>query len=1335
MRSWPKVDPIVAAGWAIVLAVPWSVAPGRIVEDTKNDLYIDAWGFLARSARLWDPQVTWGGPANQGYGYLFPMGPFFGIGGELAPIWVVQRCWWMLLLSAGFVGMLGLLRSLNVGSPRTRVVGALAFVLAPRVVSSIAGLSAEIQPQLVAPLVLWPVVAAWRGSVTARRGALLSGLAILCCGGVNGAATLLATAPTVLYLVTRPRGARGRLMAWWGTAAMLATAWWLAPLLLLGRYAPPFLDWIEDARSVSRPVGMLDIVRGTTHWLGHVLTPGGAWWPAGYELVSSRSLIVLTTAVGAAGLAGLALRSMPERRWLWTSTILGVVALSLAHEGPLDSPLVGQVQALLDGPLAPFRNIHKVDVLVRLPLTIGLVHLVSRPARPALATTSVPRGLVPGAAAVAVILAGAPAYTGAISTRGTFEETPRHWVALGAWLDDRQGDGSAVLVPASNFGEYRWGRPIDEPLRALTSSPYAVRDAVPLAPAGTIRLLDEVERRLQAGRTLGGAAAALRAAGVRYLVVRNDLATDESGQPPVALARSAVRQSPGTVFVRGFGDSHLDATGQRVAPVEVYELTGPVRQPVTLWDEADVIGASGASEDLPRLAEAGLDEAPVIFDGDRSSPVAPGESVATDGMRARDRWFGAPRGQDLTRTLTRDQASEARDYLPWADPGVLTTVRYVGVRDVTASSSVADGYSFAGIRPARRPFAAVDGDPGTGWAALWDERPTVRVELDRPRDLGFVEVTPLLETPEGGRVARATRVEVGTDRGTVVADLPTEGAKVTLPPGETAWVSVAVEETVAGPPSRELTGIAELTLPGVTAAEVVELPESGERPLPSRIVLGGGLPGRDGCGVGREGLVCLAGQAVLPEESGDLTYDIVARPGSDWQASGTLTQSSVVADASRVRPGVAVTVSSTRSTSWAASAAALVDEDPRTAWSPAASDSAPEVTLQLARPATISQIRLDSRRGWSSRAAVAVVVDVEGTQLTRRLSRDGRLSIPPTRGQAVTLRLVPQRGEDERGATSASLELEGITLAGVDLPEMPHEVVAGCGEGPALAIDGRSIPTRARITQDGRLGLATVDWHACEELTLTGTPQRVSIRGWRGLDPASTVLTQGPTGPSASGPAPVEEPSLRSADGGRLTGEISSASRQRLLVTTQNANDGWRAELAGEPLQPQVVDGARQGFLVPAGAGGALTVWYGPDALYRTALIAGWVAALGLVIALAVDLSRRRGVLGHARAARTGAGLSRRAGVLVGVVLGTAVAGPAGLLAAAAGSLTGSRLSPAVRAAVVGLLVLTSGALQAAVSPGSLGPAWLEGGIRVVLVAALCVALTGGQPGREPRRG
>ena len=119
---------------------------------------------------------------------------------------------------------------------------------------------------------------------------------------------------------------------------------------------------------------------------------------------------------------------------------------------------------------------------------------------------------VPAWAAVAlvVLVAVSPGLSGAIAPRGTFSDMARQWKQAGAWLSERADDGRALVVPAASFGEYDWGRTIDEPIRPLSSADYAVRDAVPLTPAGTTRVLDAVEQRLQTGRDVGGAVDVLR---------------------------------------------------------------------------------------------------------------------------------------------------------------------------------------------------------------------------------------------------------------------------------------------------------------------------------------------------------------------------------------------------------------------------------------------------------------------------------------------------------------------------------------------------------------------------------------------------------------------------------------------------------------------------------------------------------------------------------------------------------------------------------------------------------------------------------------------------------
>ncbi len=117
--------------------------------------------------------------------------------------------------------------------------------------------------------------------------------------------------------------------------------------------------------------------RGADHWVGFVTVGGRPWWPAMHYLSTDAFAIAATAVVAGLGLAGLARRDMPLRLPLLLSLLLGLTCLTLAHGGLLGSPLAGVTRDLLNGPLAPLRNVHKVDPLVRLPIALGLGHLVT----------------------------------------------------------------------------------------------------------------------------------------------------------------------------------------------------------------------------------------------------------------------------------------------------------------------------------------------------------------------------------------------------------------------------------------------------------------------------------------------------------------------------------------------------------------------------------------------------------------------------------------------------------------------------------------------------------------------------------------------------------------------------------------------------------------------------------------------------------------------------------------------------------------------------------------------------------------------------------------------
>ena len=193
---------------------------------------------------------------------------------------------------------------------------------------------------------------------------------------------------------------------------------------------------------------------------------------------------------------GLCHREMPLRRALLASALIGLLCLTAGNPATLGSLVDGPVRDLLDGPLAPFRNIHKVDPLVRLPLALGAAHaavlLLRRlePRRDLRRATAV-------ALAALVIGSGAPLLTGDLRMPG-FREVPEAWTQAADYLE-QQPDSRALVLPGSGFGLQTWGWTIDEPLQGVASSAWVTRSQVPLVPGPTARYLDTIERRIASG--------------------------------------------------------------------------------------------------------------------------------------------------------------------------------------------------------------------------------------------------------------------------------------------------------------------------------------------------------------------------------------------------------------------------------------------------------------------------------------------------------------------------------------------------------------------------------------------------------------------------------------------------------------------------------------------------------------------------------------------------------------------------------------------------------------------------------------------------------------------
>jgi arabinofuranan 3-O-arabinosyltransferase len=1284
--AWPG---LICLGFVVLCLLQ---SPGEIVGDTKLDLVVDPLKFMGRAVSLWDPQGYAGQLQYQAYGYFFPMGPFFALGDLVgAPMWVVQRLWLAALMSTAFLGVVLLARRLGIGTPTTVLLAGLAYAVAPRMLTALTATSVEVTPMALVPWVLVPLAGLSRHG-SPRRAAALSGLAVFCAGGVNAVATATVFPLAVLYLVTRPAGpVRRRLIAWWGLCVGLASLWWAVPLLLLGRYSPQVLDYAETAAVTTAPTDVLTVLRGTTYWVAGLVSPSsGPYLPAGWSLLKEFLPVAATLALAVAGLVALTRRDLPERTWLVLGLLTGVALVSMGHLATVDGAWAGPVHEALDGALAPLRNVHKFDPVLRLPLALGTAHLAAvllaatrRRRRPG-AWSVLARARRVGAAVVlaVVVLAlggtASPALAGRLAPPTGFEDVPAHWRETAEFLAAERSTGRALLVPASSFGSYEWGRPGDEPLQSLAESPWEVRSIIPLTPEGHIRMLDAVEERLARGEGSAGLTRYLARAGFSHLVLRNDLDVTEAASTRSGLVRQALLGSPGITRVAAFGDEYpqadlpprtvLDAgLGEPAPAVEIYAVAGTAPRAWTA-PLSSAVTVHGGPEAVLALEDRELVTGrPVLLAGESS--VATGSVMVGDALLRRERNFGRVTGA-TSGALTADapfaEPGPAGDY---ALPGLAQAQSVVDYRGATptASSSASDVLGYGSGRLEAQPWAAVDSDPLTAWQPAWNPggRPEWwRLTTDEP--FAAPRVTIVLGADLGGK--RPAELRLTTDAGTRTVRVRDTGLPQTfrLPAGSSRTLTISRTATGTDAPSLTLT---EVTVPGVEVDRTVITPTPTAA---ADVYAFDAVRGRPSCLTVTDGAVRCAPELLTGSEEPrvldrvfttdvaaehDLTVTAVPRPGPELDA--------LLAEA---RDGTRAAASSVQVADPRGGAAAAVDGDPGTTWLAAPSPAPPTLVLTWPEPRTVDGLRVVTDRGVAARRPDAVSVDAGSGTTTVRLAADGTARWAPV----VTDRLEITFASGGRGQSFDPYTLWtrplGIGVSEVEIggpngtadPGTP--VVLPCGDGPTLLLDDRVMATRVETDLGALQSLRSIPVTICEDAPVVGLAageHRLIALGTAALavDSATLVRTDGAAG---TPPVPGEPATVDRWDAGTRTVEVGDRDEDSLLVVPENTNAGWSATLDGRRLEPVAVDGWQQGYVLPAGPAGRVDIVFGPGATYRTALLGG--AGAVVLLAVLAGLPARPTRNGPAR------GRHREAFRLRGAVLGLAALGGTAFVGGAVGA-------------------------------------------------------------------
>jgi arabinofuranan 3-O-arabinosyltransferase len=1238
--------------WLIVccllLAVlAFATRPGNILADTKIDLAVNPLGFLHRALQLWDPS-QFGQLQNQAVGYLFPMGPFFALGKLMAlPGWVVQRLWLTALSVAAFLGTVRLARRLEIGTQGTRIAAGLAYALSPRALTLLGVNSGELLPAAMLPLILIPLVRLMRhGHEMDRRGRLRavaqSAAAVALCSGMNAASVVAVLSLALIYILTGERSwSRWRVLACWAPAVVLATCWWSVPLLLLGKYGVSILPYSESAQITTSVTSLSDMMRGTEDWDAYLVVNGSAWWPVGYILSTATLPTIATGAVAGFGLSGFLSRRLPERRFLLCALLAGLVIVGSGYVSGLGNPLAASVDHLINGPLAPLRNIRKFDPLIRLPIALGLAHL--------LASVRWPRSqvVVRLLAAAGLAIVALPAYTGGVSQAGDFSGVPAYWVSAANWLTRHAGNQAVLELPGARFGEYLWGRPLDDVLQPLFAGDWASDQLSAIGSAGNTRLLDAIERQVDAGAGSAGLAQLLARMGIRYVLVRNDLIrSDLYGAWPARIA-DALNSSPGLHEVAHFGTGKVgnakpdDAVSNFDAPyppIEILQVAGA--QPVaSVVPAASTLRVYGGPESLLTLADLGaLKGRPVVLNSD-SPGIAASQDVITDSLRRIQRNFGEIR-LDYTQTLTAraplSDLEAANDYLEPSWLPYQSVAQYHGIANVTASSSTADITALPGqSATGGLPFAAVDGNPATSWESGGLTGPVhqwLQVDFDHPADPGAIQVGFDDNVFIGPPV---TRVTVTTSAGTVTDSVrqTSRPQALAVPSGATRWLRITV--AAVGPYPFGLTGsqvgISGVSVPGVMASRTIMAPTVS---VPGRVqpsvLLAKAEPQPTGCMRTSLRWVCSPSLVRPTEEQYGFDEGFTSPAGHAATLTGQAIMTSTRLIARYAWPGQdqpRVTASSAYTADPEDMAAAAFDGTMSTAWISGAGNQHPVLRIRWHGMKTIRDLEVIQPPGGNSLAQVSVT-DPAGQLTGGFIGRGNKLTFgKPLRTDELTLAFSP---------ANLPLQIAEVVVPGVR-PLRARAAAAvrlRCGLGPTISLDGRLVPTSATGTAADLLYGRPMTFTACSTAEVRAGQDIVDEpaadpTGWD----VQSVLVSPPGAESLQAAATVRSAPARviSWNDSRRILKVTAA-QQSYLELAQNFNAGWQASINGKTLTPVQLDGWEQAWLLPAGTQGIVTLTYQPDGTYRDALIGG-LALLAIIVGIALLPRRRRTASAAATAA------------------------------------------------------------------------------------------------------
>ena len=1265
---------------ALSLAIAFWQKPGWATSDTKIDLHVDPGRFLSGAASVWTATTDLGEVHSAQYtGYLWPMGPFFAglhwLG--LAP-WVVQRLWLGVIFALSVWGVLRLL-DLLVGGPRgvVHVVAAAVYLFNPYVAVFTARTSITLLGYAALP---WLLIVACHGIRSARglRGSGAWGWAAAFAlivasigGGVNAAVVAwVLVGPLVLVLYepvigsVRWRDAFG-FLARAGALALLASLWWIVPLLVHVRYGIDFLQFTEQPQSIWATNSVTESLRLMGYWTSYLGVGfdgvNRPFFSDGATFLFNVPVVGASLMLPALAVAGFALGR--RRTYAPLFLALMVVGAVIMMAGfPAGTPLRRGMDWIYHQVFVVrfLRTTNKAAPLVALGLAglLGLgaqqvwarLRLVRKPQVRHMAMLGSPLAL-----AGLIVLAALPLFRGkALDSQLLWKRIPAAWREAGAGLHRGLApDARALILPGQIFAYYRWGGTVDAVLPRLTDRPVAVRYETPYSDLHAVDLLTTVDDLVQQRRLVPGQLPPLlRLMGVGAVVTGADDDISRSGAiAPAAAAPVLAEQGLGRPS-RSYGPTRSlpPARGDIGAPVVLPQVRRYDAAPGRGIVHVDPLGpptvVDGGASGLADLAAFGAlpETRPILYAGDlstrelRAQAARGADLVVSDSNRRRAFLPELPqqnRGPTLTASDPIDVNTAVLDPFPARGTDAQTVDVLQGARYIRAPSSPGE-LQF----PEHRPAAAFDGDLATSWIAdryLPTSDRWIEIGLPGPQDVPYVDVNPV-----GGTHGTVTEVDVNG----VHAHIGAGWTRIRVHLRHVATIRITIDHVLQprvglGGPA----GFSEIRIPGVHVHELLRSP----------ILLGRALAGQD---LSHSSLTYLFERTMGDDpflrnvyRGAPVLNDPLARGDGEQYLDRA-----VFAPARRsyrpdawVYPAVSAPDSALDRLMGSAGAVRFDSsgrfEDqaryrasraftgrPGSAWVGVWEGSAgpsPWISWSAPRPLALSELHLTPAPFPVRRPTLVRLSWGSGATPPLPVSPAGRITLPqPARASAFRLTILQARFGP--GAPAYARQANAVGIGSLSVPGLAParapahgRLRAPCGS-VRVDVAGRTVP----LAPSGTIA----QLEAGQPLTARSCTGPVSMRAGinevRALPGTFSVdLLRLRSGAPLRPPSEVG--SGRVVDPGHLGNSSVSGARVALegpswLVLGQSFDTGWRATCDGRSLgRPRVIDGYASGWMAPARCR-RVTFSFAPQSGVRVSYLASALASLTLVAYLVLTGLRRR---------------------------------------------------------------------------------------------------------------